>query len=113
MKSNIKKLAIVGSRNINELKGEIPDCSTVVSGGAKGVDHAAEQYAKENDIPLEVHLPDYEKYGKGAPLVRNKLIVDSADFVLAIWDGKSQGTKFVIDYCTKQGKPHEVRIVKI
>ena len=43
--------------------------------------------------------------------MRNKLIVDSADFVLAVWDGKSKGTKSVIDYCKKQGKPHEVRLV--
>ena len=43
--------------------------------------------------------------------VRNKLIVDSADFVLAFWDGKSKGTKSVIEYCKKQGKPYEVRLV--
>jgi hypothetical protein len=43
--------------------------------------------------------------------VRNKLIVDSADFVLAFWDGKSKDTKSVIEYCKKQGKPHEVRLV--
>jgi len=42
--------------------------------------------------------------------VRNKLIVDSADFVIAFWDGESKGTKSVIEYCKKQGKPHEVRI---
>lgn len=107
------KFAIIGSRTITELEGEIPECSTIISGGAKGVDQAAEQYANENNIPLEVHLPDYQKYGRGATLVRNKLIVDSADFVLAIWDGKSPGTKSVIDYCKKQGKPYEVRIVNI
>ena len=61
------KLAIIGSRNINELEGEMPECSTIISGGAKGGDQAAEQYAKENNIPLRVHLPEYQKFGRGAP----------------------------------------------
>ena len=75
------------------------------------MDQAAEQYAKENNIALVVHLPEYQKFGRGAPQERNKLIVDSADFVLAFWDGKSKGTKSVIEYCKKLGKPHEVRLV--
>ena len=105
------KLAIIESRNITELVGEIPECSIIISGGATGVDQAAEQYAQENNIALVVHLPEYQKFGRGAPQVRNKLIVDTADFVLAFWDGKSKDTKSVIEYCKKQGKPHEVRLV--
>ena len=105
------KLAIIGSRGITELGGEIPECSTIISGGAKGVDQAAERYAQENNIQMEIHLPEYQRYGRGATHVRNKLIVDSADFVIAVWDGKSRGTKSVIEYCKKQGKSYEVRIV--
>ena len=45
----------------------MPECSTIISGGAKGMDQAAEQYAKENNIPLRVHLPEYQKFGRGAP----------------------------------------------
>ena len=105
------KLAIIGSRGITELGGVIPECSTIISGGAKGVDQAAERYAQENNIQMEIHLPEYQRYGRGATHVRNKLIVDSADFVIAFWDGKSKGTKSVIEYCKKQGKSYEVRIV--
>ena len=104
------KLAIIGSRNITELEGEIPECSIIISGGATGVDQAAEQYAQENNIALVGHLPENQKFGRGTPQVRNKLIVDSADFVLAFQDGKSKGTKSVIEFCKKQGKPHEVRL---
>ena len=32
-----------------------------------GVYLAAEQYAKENNIAWGVHLPEYQKYGRGAP----------------------------------------------
>jgi len=105
------KLAIIGSRGITELGGEIPECSTIISGGAKGVDQAAERYAQENNIQMVIHLPDYQRYGRGATHVRNKLIADSADFVLAFWDGKSKGTKSVIEYCKKQEKSYEVRLV--
>ena len=49
-------------------------------------------------------LPDYAKYGKSAPLKRNDKIIEMADAVLAIWDGKSAGTKYVINKCRKTNK---------
>ena len=57
------------------------------------------------------YLPDYDKYGKAAPLVRDRLIVDNSDCVLAFWDGKSRGTKYTLDYAREQGKP--IKIVQI
>ena len=54
------KLAIIGSRNITQLEGDIPECSIIFSGGATGVDQAAEQYAQENNIALVVHLSEYQ-----------------------------------------------------
>ena len=80
------------------------DVSEIVSGGAKGIDHDAEMYAQLHGIKTTIFLPDYEKYGKAAPIVRNKRIVDYADEVLAFWDGESKGTLSVIRYCEKQGK---------
>jgi hypothetical protein len=56
-------------------------------------------------------LPDYKRYGKGAPLKRNLEIIEYADRVIAFWDGKSRGTKFVIDQCEKINKPVEVILV--
>jgi hypothetical protein len=54
---------------------------------------------------------EYDKYGKGAPLERNKLIVDECDCVLAFWDGQSHGTKFTLDYAKEKNKP--IKIVQI
>ena len=53
------------------------------------------------DFPDEIrqYLPEYEKYGKAAPLKRNITIIESVDLVLAFWDGVSRGTKCVIDSC--------------
>ena len=108
------RLAIIGSRNSTpidiekELK-QIPD--TIISGGAMGVDTYARMFAKKHNLNLVEYLPDYERYGRGAPLVRNKLIVENCDSVLAFWDGQSRGTKFTLDYAKELGKP--VKIVKI
>ncbi len=64
----------------------------------------AEHYATEHDIELMVFLPDYKTYGRGAAFVRNRLIVDNADMVLAFWDGESTGTQYTMDYAKKQNK---------
>jgi nucleoside 2-deoxyribosyltransferase len=49
--------------------------------------------------------PDYDKHKKGAPLVRNRKIVEHSDIIVAVWDSKSKGTKYAIDYAKKQRKP--------
>ena len=105
------KVAVIGSRgiiNVN-LKDFLPESTTeIVSGGARGVDTCARKYATEHNLILTEFLPDYEHFGRGAPLRRNIEIIDYADLVLAFWDGKSRGTKFVIENCKKRNK--EVRI---
>ncbi|MBQ6846231.1 MAG: DUF2493 domain-containing protein [Oscillospiraceae bacterium] len=106
------KVAIIGSRNITveNLGDYLPENTTeIVSGGAKGVDICAREYAVENGIKLTEFLPDYARYRRGAPLKRNIQIIEYADTVLAFWDGKSRGTKFVIDNCEKIGK--EVKVI--
>ena len=106
------KLAIIGSRNlqVNNIDQYITDDITeIVSGGAKGIDNCARGFALAKGITLKEFLPDYKKYGRAAPIVRNKEIVNCSDTVLAFWDGKSHGTKNVIDYCKKSNKP--IRIV--
>ena len=60
------------------------------------------------DIKLTEFLPEYEKYGRSAPLKRNITIIEHSDLVLAFWDGASRGTKFVIDNCKKRGIPVRV-----
>lgn len=66
----------------------------------------------KNNIRYTEFLPEYKIHGRYAPLKRNLEIIDNADFVLAFWDGKSRGTKFVIDNCRKINKPIRVLISK-
>ena len=67
------KLGVVGSRSINSynfiklrlaeiiVKNNFTDI-TIVSGGAKGVDSLAEQYAKEKGYLTEIYLPKTNEY---------------------------------------------------
>ena len=109
------KIAIVGSRNIStiNLKEHINECDEIVSGGAKGVDTCAAEYARLNGIKLTEFLPEYKRYGKAAPIIRNKHIVDYADKILIFWNGTSRGTLSVIEYANKIGKPCEVIICEV
>lgn len=101
------KLAVIGSRNLNivNLGKYLPQGVTeIVSGGARGIDTCAREYALANNIKLTEFFPQYEKYGRTAPLYRNLQIIDYADEVFAFWDGKSRGTAFVIKQCRIKNK---------
>lgn len=105
------KVAVIGSRglSVSDLGRYLPENTTeIVSGGAKGVDTSAREYAKKNGIKLTEFLPEYTRFGRSAPLKRNITIIEYSDIVLAFWDGKSRGTIFVIDNCRKLGV--EVRV---
>ena len=108
------KVAVVGSRSIltTDISMYISDGDEIVSGGAVGVDSCAAEYAKKNGLKLTVFLPQYERYGRTAPIARNKKIVDYADKIIAFWDGKSKGTLSVIKYAEKTGKQCEIILCK-
>lgn len=100
------RIGIIGSRSITDLNLEpyLPNPITqIVSGGARGVDTIAGEYAREHGIPLLEFLPEYQKYGRAAPLKRDLLIIDNSDIMIAFWDGSSKGTAFSVEQCRKAG----------
>ena len=106
------KIAIIGSRGLKiDNIGDFLPCgvSEIVSGGARGIDECAKNYATENGIKYVEFLPQYNVYGRVAPLKRNIEIIEYSNLVIAFWDGKSKGTDFVIKECKKIGR--EVKIV--
>jgi recombinational DNA repair protein (RecF pathway) len=106
------KTIIAGSRSITdydvikkyikvfeETHGKI---SLVISGTAKGVDELGERYANENNIPLSRFPADWDKHGKKAGILRNIEMANNANALIAFWDGKSKGTKHMIDTASKK-----------
>ena len=105
------KVAVIGSRTITNADiGRFipPDTELIISGGAVGIDTLAEKYADKKGIKKKILFPDYELYGKSAPLIRDRMIVDLADLVIAIWDGSSPGTEYTISYAKRMGVPIEI-----
>ena len=67
------KVAVIGSRDLAEIDIEkyIPDdVSEIVSGGARGIDTLAKEYAMQKKILYTEFLPQYSRYGRAAPIRR-------------------------------------------
>jgi len=107
--------AIIGSRRFRdyELFCEICDpfkdqMSQIVSGGALGADTLASHYAKDNGIEFLVFPAQWRVYGKAAGPIRNQLIVDVADHMIAFLSPKSTGTADSISKAQLKGIPVEI-----
>lgn len=98
------KTIIAGSRGITSIK-HIVDAversgftvSHIISGGAAGVDQLGEAYAKRHQIPLTIMKANWKTHGRSAGYKRNTQMAEVADALIAVWDGKSNGTKHMID----------------
>ena len=63
------KVAIIGSRSliIQNIESYLPSNITeIISGGARGVDASAKEYALAHGITITEFLPDYRRYGRSA-----------------------------------------------
>lgn len=69
----------------------------IVSGGARGADSLAVQYAQIRGYELITMPADWEVHGRSAGYIRNAQMAEVATHLLAFWDGKSRGTKHMID----------------
>lgn len=94
------RVAIVGSRwfpkldMVRRFVRQLPPGTTVVSGGADGVDEVAAEEARACGLEVKLFLPQYDVFGKEATFKRNDEIVSDADCVVAFWDGRSRGTAY-------------------
>ena len=107
-------LAIIGSRSLSvDLKNFIiKNPKTIITGNATGIDKSARNFAIRNNINLKVFKPNYLKFGKSAPIIRNISIVNACDSLIAFWDGKSYGTMHTVKIANKKNKKTKVFIVK-
>lgn len=76
--------------------------SKVLSGTAKGVDTAGEWWATANEIPVERHPARWDLYkGKSAGPIRNEEMAKIAHGLIMVWDGKSKGSKNMLELADK------------
>lgn len=104
------KTIIAGSRDIGDYRlvcaavsafGE--DVTEVVSGACRGVDKLGETWAAARSIPVKRFPADWDKFGKSAGPIRNRQMAAYAEALVALWDGKSKGTKNMIEEAEKRG----------
>jgi hypothetical protein len=113
------KTIIAGSRNIanaitqvnNAIKASGFVISEVISGTARGVDTAGENWAAYHGIPVVKFPANWDLYGKQAGYIRNNSMANYAEALIAVWDGKSRGTRHMISQAAAKGLKTYIWIV--
>lgn len=97
------RVIIAGSRDIDDIFEVLEaiklsgfTITRVVCGKAKGIDTLGEEYAIFNDIPVDYWPANWQLHGKAAGAIRNEQMARNADALIAVWDGRSPGTKNMI-----------------
>lgn len=80
----------------------------VVSGCANGADSLGIAWAVDRGADIDRYPADWypnggTKLDRGAGHKRNERMAQNADMLIAFWDGKSPGTKSMIDLALKYG----------
>lgn len=78
------------------------DKPTIICGMARGADMQGYRLAKEFKLPLKEFPANWDSYGKRAGYIRNEQMAKYAQengngVLFAFWDGKSKGTKWMIE----------------
>lgn len=110
------RVIIAGSRTFNDYKKVLDaaytylnpnDNITIISGTAKGADTLGEIFADRNGLSLVKIPAKWDLYGKRAGYLRNEEMANYASegkgILLAFWDGKSHGTKHMIQIAKRKG----------
>lgn len=114
------KVIIAGCRDFNNYEFLLNKCNSIlinqkeieiVSGCANGADKLGERYAREKSYMIKKFPANWDLYGKSAGYIRNKEMANYADALIAFWDGKSKGTKHMIDLANEYNL--KIKIIKI
>jgi ABC-type enterochelin transport system substrate-binding protein len=113
------KIIIAGGRNFRDYDKLRESCDNllvnqkdveIASGTAAGADTLGERYAQEKGYEVKKFPAQWDLYGKSAGYKRNQQMAEYADGLIAFWDGKSKGTKHMIDIANKMGL--KVRVIR-
>jgi len=94
------RIAVVGSRDFTDLGrvrrfiASLPAGVVVLSGGARGVDRCAVDAARSRGLRCIEYFADWDRYGlQLAGRIRNQVVAERCDRMVAFWDGWSTGTQ--------------------
>ena len=118
----MSKVGIVGSRrrtdkkSIEKLVASLPEGTTIVSGGCKGVDTWAVKAGRERGFPIMEFLPykppdDSPRWEfTKAYYNRNRKIVEASDIIYAfVAEDRTGGTENTIKHAQELGVPVELK----
>lgn len=114
------RVIIAGSRDFNDYqllkksvieiicaKTMLSDSTKIISGTARGADSLGERFANEMGLEIKRFPANWAGFGKRAGYIRNEQMAqyaaedDNYGMLIAFWDGKSRGTKHMIDLANK------------
>ena len=109
-------VCINGSRSITNINLSLfinpSHVGCIVTGGARGIDTIAENWAKANNIEWVCYLPQWDIFGKRAGMIRNEEMINFCDVLISFWDGHSAGTKHAIDYAKNLGRKVIIHLIQ-
>lgn len=114
------RVIIAGCRDFNDyellkekcdyfLQDKKKEDVVIISGHASGADALGERYAQERGFLLETFPADWKAHGRAAGPIRNARMASAANSLIAFWDGKSRGTKNMIE----TAKNHNLKVVVV
>lgn len=95
---------IAGSRTItdpSEVDAAMAECgwtpTVVICGCARGVDTLGMAWAEARGIPVERYPADWTAHGKAAGPIRNREMARNATALVLVWDGRSSGSRNMLE----------------
>ncbi len=119
----VKRIVVAGSRDFYDYrmaKEYIDECLAefeqatefiFVSGTCRGADMLGERYADEHGYKIERYPADWNLLGKSAGPVRNRKMAQVSDLIICFWDGKSRGTRSLVEYAEKIRKTVKIKMI--
>lgn len=105
------RIIVAGSRNATEaqVNDALARCpwigfaSAIVSGTARGADEFGERWAAQHQLRVHQFPADWGTHGKRAGPIRNRQMAQNAEGLVAVWDGRSRGTRTMIEFARQNG----------
>src|SRR5262249_16846904 len=109
---DLMKVIIAGSRTFMDyqllcqtLAPERHHITQVLTGGGRGAGQLGYRWAWKHAVKHQLFRADWDRFGKSPGVPPNFQMAQAGDMLLALWDGRSAGTRHMISCMQQLGKP--------